>query len=321
MEPTPGQDTVDYSVVIPVYTNEGTLGAVVTRLEEVASRLDGRLEVVFVVDGSPDGSSLVLQRLLPGAGFASQLVTHSRNFGSFAAIRTGLAVARGRMIGVMAADLQEPPELMEQFFAVLGTGDADVVVGRRTSRADPGATALASRIFWSLYRRIVNPQIPPGGVDVFGCTRAVATQLVALGEAHSSLVGQLYWIGYRRAEVPYARQARTEGRSGWTLRKRMRYLLDSVFAFTDIPITVLISAGMVGAVLTAVAGVVVAVSRITGRITEVGYTPLMLVVLLSTFTLLVALGVVGSYVWRTYENSKGRPTSIAMQRERFDGRS
>jgi glycosyltransferase involved in cell wall biosynthesis len=308
----------EFSVVVPVYGNEGTLGAVIERLEGVASRLPGPLEAVFVVDGSPDGSLLVLERLLPGARIASQLVVHSRNFGSFPAIRTGMAAARGRYVGVMAADLQEPPELMEEFFAALRSGEADIAIGRRESRADPAVTSLLSRTFWGLYRRLINPAIPRGGVDVFGCTREVATHLLALGEAHSSLVGLLYWVGFRRVEIPYSRVERTEGRSGWTLRKRVRYMLDSVFSFTDIPISVLSTVGFLGAVTTLLVGLVVFVTWLSGGITEIGYTPLMLVMLFSTFVLLSGLGVVGSYVWRTYENSKARPVSVAMSRQVFD---
>ncbi|MBW0254603.1 glycosyltransferase family 2 protein [Cellulomonas sp. PS-H5] len=308
----------EFSVVIPVYGNEATLGAVIERLEGVAGRLPGPLEAVFVVDGSPDGSLLVLERLLPEAKIAGQIVVHSRNFGSFPAIRTGLAAARGRYIGVMAADLQEPPELMEEFFDVLRSGDADIAIGRRESRADPAVSSFLSRAFWGSYRRLINPAIPRGGVDVFGCTREVAGHLLSLGEAHSSLVGLLYWVGFRRTEVPYSRVPRSEGRSGWTLRKRVRYMLDSVFSFTDIPISLLSTVGFLGAITTALVGVVVFISWLTGNIDEIGYTPLMLVMLFSTFVLLSGLGVVGSYVWRTYENSKSRPVSVAMSRQVYD---
>lgn len=311
---------IRFSVVVPVYGNEGSVAAVVERLEEVATHLEGRLEVVFVVDGSPDGSFEVLQQTLPHASIDSQLITHSRNFGSFPAIRTGMAAARGEYIGVMAADLQEPPELMIDFFAALSTGAADVVVGRRESRADPALNSLMSRTFWGLYRRTINSAIPRGGVDVFGCSREVADAVLALREAHSSLVGLLYWVGYRRLEVPYERVQRTEGKSGWTLHKRVRYLLDSVFSFTDIPISALSTVGSLGSLVTLVVGVVVLVSYLTGRIDEVGYTPLMLVILFSTFVLLSGLGVVGSYVWRAYENSKQRPLSVAASRETFNGR-
>ncbi|WP_263729294.1 glycosyltransferase family 2 protein [Cellulomonas sp. SG140] len=324
--PSPRSDGADlaaaevrYSVIVPVYGNESTLGALIDRLVEVSSRLDGAMEAVFVVDGSPDGSLAVLRRLLPRAGMRSQLVVHSRNFGSFPAIRTGLAAARGTFLGVMAADLQEPPELMEAFFERLAGGEYDVTVGRRESRSDPAISSLASRTFWWLYRRVINPAIPRGGVDVFGCTREVADQLLRLDEAHSSLVAQLYWVGYRRTEVPYERKPRPSGTSGWTFRKRLRYLLDSVFAFTDIPISLLTTVGLLGGALTTVAAVVVFVGWLVGRIVDPGYTPLMLVLLFSTFTLLSGLGIVGSYVWRTFENSKARPVSIAMSIEGFDG--
>ena len=314
------EDQITYSVVVPVYGNERSVVTVVRRLEEVATQLVGALEVVFVVDGSPDTSLEVLQKELPRATIASQLVAHSRNFGSFAAIRTGMGVARGEYIGVMAADLQEPAELMLDFFAALGSGTADVVVGRRESRADPAVNSLMSRTFWGLYRRTINRDIPRGGVDVFGCTREVAASVLALREAHSSLVGLLYWVGYRRLEVPYQRVERTEGKSGWTLHKRVRYLLDSVFSFTDIPISLLSTVGFVGSVLTLAASALVLVSYLTGRIHDVGYTPLMLVMLFSTFVLLSGLGVVGSYVWRAYENSKQRPLSVAASHETFTTR-
>lgn len=315
--PAPEPGAVKYSVVVPVYGNEATVETVVDRLTAVAEKLDGPMEVVFVIDGSPDRSELVLGRVLPRALIASQLVVHSRNFGSFPAIRTGMAAARGQYIGVMAADLQEPPELLASFFEQLASGDYDIAVGRRESREDPALSSVMSRAFWALYRRVINPEIPPGGVDVFGCTAEVAARVLALDEAHSSLVGLLYWVGYRRVEVPYSRVEREHGTSGWSFRKKVRYLLDSVFSFTDLPVAVLTGVGVAGMILTVVASLAVFVGWLSDSVDVSGYTPLMLAILLSTFTLLYGLGVVGSYVWRTYENSKGRPTSIVMSHETF----
>jgi len=312
-----GADRVRYSVVVPVYGNEATLPALIERLKVMARGLDAPMEAVFVVDGSPDGSLLVLRKLLPTSGFPVQLVSHSRNFGSFAAIRTGFAAARGDYVAAMAADLQEPPELVEQFFGHLSSGEYDVAVGVRTGRDDPLTATVLSKAFWSLYRRWVHPDIPAGGVDIFGCTKEVAARLVALDESHTSLVGLLYWLGFRRIGIPYQRAARAEGKSGWSFKRKLRYFLDSVFSFTDVPITILTSIGVIGGVVTLLASVVVIVARLTGTIRESGYTPLMLVMLLSTFTILFGLGVVGSYVWRTYENSKGRPDSVPMSHEVF----
>jgi hypothetical protein len=215
----------------------------------------------------------------------------------------------------MAADLQEPPELMEEFFRILRAGECDVVVGQRTSRQDPALSSVASKSFWWLYRRAINPAIPRGGVDVFGCTRQVVDELLRLGESHSSLVGLLFWVGFRRAEVPYERAPRPAGKSAWTFGKRVHYLLDSVFSFTQIPISLLTAAGVIGSLVTTIVAVVVFVGWLTDRIKNPGYTPLMLVMLFATFTLLTGLGIVGSYVWRTFENSKQRPVSIVRSSE------
>ena len=223
------------SIVVPVYRNQEGIDDLIAALTWISGELDGGLEAVFVVDGSPDDSLAELRRALPGVPFRSQLIAHSRNFGAFAAIRTGFLAARGRYIAAMAADLQEPIDVIREFFAVLATGRFDVVVGTRTSRDDPRMSRALSRTYWSTYRRLVQPQMPKGGVDVFACTADVAARFGELGEAHSSLIGLLYWLGYRRAEVPYARVARAHGRSAWTFRKRFSYLLDSVFAFTALP--------------------------------------------------------------------------------------
>jgi polyisoprenyl-phosphate glycosyltransferase len=313
-------DRPRYSVVVPVYRNEATLPALVERLEGVAGELDAPLEVVFVVDGSPDGSLVLLRRLLAEEeAFSSQLIALSRNFGSFSAIRAGLAVAEGELVAVMAADLQEPVSLVRDFFEGLENGTYDVAVGTRSSRSDPGGSARASRIFWSLYRRLVQPEIPKGGVDVFACTRQVAGELVRMDESHTSLVGLLYWVGFRRVEVPYDRLPRPEGQSAWSFRRKVRYLLDSIFSFTDLPITLIIALGAVGVVVSTVAGVAVLVAWASDQIDVAGYTPLILAVFFMTSLIIIALGIVGSYVWRTYENSKGRPGAVAMSHERFDG--
>ncbi|MDQ6874138.1 MAG: glycosyltransferase, partial [Actinomycetota bacterium] len=119
---------IAYSVVVPVYGNRDTLPDLVARFESIQDALDGELEVVFVVDGSPDDSYVVLRDLLDTGRLRAQLITHSRNFGSYAAIRTGLGAARGDYIAVMAADLQEPPALTLDFFALLSSGEYDIAV-------------------------------------------------------------------------------------------------------------------------------------------------------------------------------------------------
>jgi glycosyltransferase involved in cell wall biosynthesis len=312
------EEPIRYSVVVPVYGNESSLPALVERLIALASSRKGRLEGVFVVDGSPDRSLAVLLDLLSSGTLTAQVLSLSRNFGSFSAIRAGMAAARGDFLAVMAADLQEPVEVVDAFFDKLECDECDVVFGRREGRSDPLMSSLTARTYWWLYRRFVNPEIPVGGIDVFGCTRAVAERVIQFPETHTSLVGLLFWVGYRREFVPYRRQPRHSGRSAWSTRRKLRYLLDSVYAFTDLPIVLLQIVGAIGLIVSLAVGVVVFVAWAMGAIRQPGYTPLMIAIVGSTSALLVALGVVGSYVWRTYENSKGRPLELVATHEVFD---
>ena len=307
-----------YSVVVPVYRSEETLASLVARLDTLAAKLEGALEAIFVVDGSPDGSHMLLRDLLEHEReFSSQLIALSRNFGAFRAVKAGMDSARGEIVAVMAADLQEPASLIEEFFERLDTGEYDVAVGVRTGRNDPARDAAASRAFWWVYRKLVQPEIPPGGVDVFACTSAVARELARFEESNTSLIGLLYWLGFRRIDVPYERQPRPAGKSAWSLRKRVRYLQDSIYSFTNLPIAAITVLGVVGVLASVSYACMVFAFWAAGRIDVEGYTPLMLALLFMASSVLIGLGIVGSYVWRTYENSKGRPTAVTMTHERF----
>lgn len=303
-----------YSLVVPVYKNELNIPALIEATRGLNDALAGKLEAVFVVDGSPDRSFALLRDAIDGLPFPAQLIAHSRNFGSFPAIRTGLAHARGDYFAVMAADLQEPPELVVTFFKALAADECDVAVGARTARSDPALARLGSRLFWGAYRRFVVPEMPPGGVDMFGCNRRFRDQLLALEESRSSLIALIFWLGFRRMLVPYERRARTLGQSAWTLRKKIDYMLDSVFAFTDYPIRLLMRAGLLGMGAAAIVAVIVVVARLINQITVPGYAATMLAVLFLGALNLFGLGVVGAYAWRAYENSKGRPLAVVALR-------
>jgi hypothetical protein len=306
------------SVVVPVYHNVDTLPELVRRLENTSRELAGRLEAVFVIDGSPDDSGALLRTLLSDSPLRSRLAWHSRNFGAFAAVRTGLGLACGSCIAVLSADLQEPIELLVEFNAALSSGCHDVALGVRRSRQDPALSQIGARWFWAVYCRWVQPQMPRGGVDVFACTPKVRDALLELEESNSSLVGLLIWLGFRRIEIPYHRQPREHGRSGWTLRKKVRYLLDSIFSFTDMPINLLLFVGVSGVLASTAGALFVFLAWLFVGTRVAGYTPIMLTLLVMGSLTLSGLGLVGSYVWRTYENSKHRPSAVKTLVETFD---
>lgn len=302
---------VAYSLIIPVYRNEENIPDLILALGELASAIEA-FEVVFVVDGSPDNSAELLAQNLPGARFTWQLVELSRNFGAFSAIRQGLALARGQCLAVMAADLQEPPGLIIEFFRELNSGLCDVIVGVRASRDDPLPTRLSSQIYWWLYKRLIMRQVPTGGVDVFGCNRAFCTALLGLEERDSSLIGQLFWLGFRRKEIKYQRRPRRVGNSAWSFRRRFRYMMDSIFAFSDLPISILLWLGTGGIVASFVLAVVIVGAWIWGDIDVRGYVPIMLAIVFFGSIMIFGQGILGCYLWRISENSKKRPLSIVL---------
>lgn len=306
------------SLIIPVYKNIDTIEPLIAAVRLLATTMPDNLEVVFVVDGSPDNSYSLIKQQLESTTFQAQVIQLARNFGSFAAIRTGMTVATGDYFAVMAADLQEPPELVGDFFKILATEEIDLVCGRRIDRNDPAASKLAASMFWWFYRRLVQPQVPPGGVDVFGCNKNVRDALLKFEENNSSLIGQLFWLGFRRKDLAYTRQPRAgTGKSAWTFRKKWRYMVDSVFSFTDLPINILIWLGTLGVIGSICLSAIVSTAWLTGVVNVLGYTPIMLVLAFSTSLNLLATGILGAYVWRTFENTKRRPLAIMMTQEHF----
>jgi glycosyltransferase involved in cell wall biosynthesis len=306
-----------FSLVIPVYRNEGSVPDLLAVLAQLSAQMNGEFEAVLVVDGSPDHSLELLAEALPEAEFASQLIALSRNFGSFNAIRAGLAAARGELLAVMAADLQEPPELNLAFREKLLTGQYDVLVGTREGRGDPLAKRLSSAMFWACYRGLVQREVPRGGVDVFACTREFRDHLLALHERNTTLVGLIFWLGFRRGEVSYKRRERRHGKSAWSVLRRVRYLLDSAFAFSDLPMKLMAALGVLGMALSVVLALIVVYAKLTGHISVPGYAATVLTVMFFGGLNSLGVGLLGEYVWRTFENTKGRPGYVVAQHRRF----
>ena len=306
------------TLVIPVYRNEGSLPDLLRAVATLHQQLDGQMQAVFVIDGSPDRCYELLRAALPLQSFPSKLALLSRNFGSFPAIRAGLALCESERYAVMAADLQEPPQLVLDMDRALRTEPVDVVVGTRSGREDPLLSRLPAQLFWTLYRKYVVPEVPPGGVDVFGCNRTFRDSLLQLDERHSSLIAQIFWLGFRRKLIYYVRQTRQHGKSAWTVKKKINYLMDSVFSFTDLPIRLLVRVGGTTAALAGLLGVVVAIGRLTGFISVPGYAMTILTIVFLGAVNLFGLGIVGSYAWRIYENTKGRPHTVTMRLHDFE---
>lgn len=306
------------AVVVPVYGNEGEIENLLNAMQWLDDQLKGSFETIFVVDGSPDKSLFELEAMLPNFKFKSSLVNLTRNFGSFSAIRTGLSLANATAIGVMAADLQEPKELMLDFLRSIEEKGSDVVFGVRSERNDPALSSFSSDLFWKLYRRFVAPEIPEGGVDIFAVTPEFRDKLLMLNESNSSLISQLFWIGGNRDFAEYIRAERLIGTSSWTFKKKLKYLNDSVFSFTDLPVKLLVRLGVIGLIISVVLGSATVAAKYLGEVPVPGYALTMLTILFFGALNSLGLGFVGNYAWRAYENTKQRPLALTQSIKRFN---
>ncbi len=305
------------SLIVPVYKNEANLDRLLPALVDLSGKSPEPMEVVLVIDGSPDRCEEILKQRLPVLPLRSRLLVLSRNFGSFAAIAAGLQAATGDYFTVMAADLQEPPELTLQSLECLCSGRADIVFGYRLGRSDPGLSQLFSELFWWIYRTFVVKEMPRGGVDIFSCTRQVRDRLLEFREVNTNLLALLFWLGFRRQFIGYHRQPRLEGKSAWSLAKKLHYCLDSIFSFTDLPIQLLLYTGIAGLGFSVLFGAVLLIAKLRGAISVPGYTPIVLTIVFFGALTCLALGIIGQYMWLGLQNARQRPNFIVASSQEY----
>ena len=300
---------VKLSVVVPVYHNQETLRELYVRLSGACSTIaPGSYELIFVNDGSGDWSWEVLSQIA-SADLSVRAISLSRNFGSQAAILAGLAHASGDMVGVIAADLQEPPELISDLYRACDAG-AEIALASRSTRGDPWTTRQFASIFYALLRRFALPEMPVGGFDCFVASRRVGLLLLDHARPNVYLPGELLWLGFSRTVIPYDRLARPAGTSMWTFWKKFRFLVDSFVAFSYTPIRITSTLGLSFAMAGFLYATVILSLRITSGFPVEGWASLAVIVLILGGVQLIVLGTLGEYVWRTLDTGRNRPLYI-----------
>ena len=305
------------SIVVPVFKNEESIDRLLNRVTSLASSLVGDVEAIFVVDGSPDSSLSLLQTSLPNTTFDSKVILLSRNFGAFSAIRAGLREADGTATVVMAADLQEPISLIEELLGLVVKDGVDVAVGVRQARKDSFVSRFLSSSFWRFFNRLTTLEMPKGGVDIFALSRDARQKINEFEESSTSLVGLIYWIGFKRQEVSYLREKRAEGVSSWSLRKRINYAKDSITAFSEIPLSIFLWSGVIGALVSLLLVVVLIVRLFMNQNDDISRQLVSIGLLFVVSYLMSGLGLLGTYLWRVSDNVRKRPDSITWKKWEF----
>ncbi len=297
------------SLVIPVYYNEENLRTLYDDIKEkFIDVIDYDYEIVMVNDGSKDKSFEVMEELAKKDSNIKN-ISLSRNFGSHAAILCGLVHSTGDCAIVKAADLQEPTELIHEMVDSWKSGN-NVVLAVRAGRDESKSQTFFANFYYSLVRKTALPNMPKQGFDVYLLDRKVIEVVKNLDEKNSALTGQILWSGFKTGIVPYHRLAREVGKSRWTLKKKIRLVKDTLFSFTSLPISVVFGIGTLSVATAVIWGISVFISYLCGKINAVGWTSLFIFNLLSFGIIMTTLGILGEYLWRTFDASRNRPTYI-----------
>ena len=300
---------VTLSTIVPVYHNQATLPELHARLTATCNdTLHLSFEIIYVNDGSADNSASTLT-IIAAADERARIVTLSRNFGSQAAIMAGIAHASGDYVAMIAADLQEPPEILADLWTACQNG-AEIALATRSTRGDPWASRLFATLFYTALRRFAIPAMPPGGFDCFLATRRVGDLLLAHARPNLYLPGELLWLGFERAIIPYDRLTRPSGRSMWTFWKKVRFLLDSFVAFSYAPIRLTSAIGLLVAIIGFLYAAVILGLRVTTGFPIEGWASLAVIVLVLGGVQLVVIGTLGEYLWRALDLARGRPLYV-----------
>lgn len=306
------------SIVAPAYNEEKNLPAFIAAIVPVLEKLGETFEIVFVDDGSRDGTRGML------AAAASQdkrikVVALARNFGKDVALSAGLAHASGRAVIPIDCDLQHPVELIPEFVAKWREG-FDMVLGVRSKRDEEGFLRRSmSQTYYKVMRMMTSVEIPPNAGDFRLIDRKIIDVIVKMPERHRFMKGIFAWPGFKVAKVEFQANVRAnETRSSWSFFKLWRFALDGLFSFSTAPLKLWTYVGALSAAGAFIYLIITLVQKMAFGIAVPGYASLLMVVLFFNGLLLVSNGIQGEYIARIFEEVKGRPLYVVGQTFGFD---
>jgi glycosyltransferase involved in cell wall biosynthesis len=299
------------SVVVPVYQDELSIRAnfftLKTALDSASPLFD--YEIILINDGSTDNSLLILEQLHAEYPQIVGVVNLVRNFGQVAAVIAGLARVSGDCAVIISSDLQDPPELIVEMFNRWRHG-AETVLAIRESRDDPWYNKLASRMFYRLMRRYALASLPSGGFDFFLLDRAVITRVLGSAERNGFLQGQILAASSKIVQIPYKRRARRSGTSGWGPLRKLKYLVDGFVAYSFLPIRLISFLGIATFILALLLSCALVLQNLLFGTAAPGWSSLMIALLVLHGFELLAIGVLGEYVWRALDQIRPRPLYV-----------
>lgn len=300
------------SIVIPVYYNEDNLYPLYDNLrQKFIEKIEYDYEIIMVNDGSKDHSYDVMRKIAKKDPHI-KILSLSRNFGSHAACLCGLSNSTGDCAVIKAADLQEPTELILEMVENWKSGNNVVLACREEREESIGKVGFANLYYW-LVRKTALPTMPKNGFDIYLLDRKVINVINSLDEKNSAITGQILWSGFKTGVVYYTRKAREIGTSKWTLKKKIGLVSDTLFSFSTLPVRFLEIMGALSMLIGIIWAMSVFISKVIGDIPVSGYATLFIFNLLSFGVTMISLGILGEYIWRTFDAARKRPPYIVEE--------
>lgn len=304
------------SIIVPVYYNSDTLEMLYEDMKaKVLEKLED-YEIVFVDDGSGDNSWEIMNRIRQNDDRVV-CIKLSRNFGEHAAILAGLSVCTGDCAVTKQADLQEDSVLLLDMYESWKRGNK-VVLAIRASRDESKVKKFFASLYYLMVRKVINKDMPQGGCDCYLIDRKAIEVLKLMDEKNSSLTLQVMWLGFQTEKIYFDRKDRTVGKSRWTFHKKFKLVVDSMMSFTYFPIRIMEVSGVLFFLAAIVGTILVIRERIVSDQPIAGYASMMCVELFSFGIIMLVLGLLGEYIWRTLEETKKRPPFIIDECQRKD---
>ena len=294
------------SIIVPVYYNQDNLLPLYVDLKEkVLTKLNMEYELIFVDDGSKDKSYEVMQNIAK-LDKNTKNVRLSRNFGEHSALLAGLSQCTGDCAVRKAADLQEPSEMILEMIKKYEEGNK-VVLAVRADREEPISQKAFSNLYAFLMRKLALPNMR---FDTFLIDRQIIDLLVKMQERNTSLMSQILWAGFKTATVPYVRKKREIGKSKWTLSKKIKLVYDSLLSFSYFPIKMITTIGFLSFLISLIVLILIIYKKATGLIDVEGYASIIMIMLMGFGIIMLSIGILGEYLWRTYDAARRRPPYI-----------
>lgn len=299
----------EISIVIPLYNESKTLPHLISRLNGVIDKSDFSIEVVLVNDGSTDNTAELIQQVaLIDCNYSGILL--ARNYGHQIALSAGLSAARGtEAVFIIDGDLQDPPELLHEFYNKFKEGN-DVVYAIRKKRKEVFFKRWCYFLFYRLQKSIVNIDIPIDSGDFSLISRRVVDIMNSMPEESKYIRGIRTWIGLQQVGITYDRDARIAGDSKYSFKMLLKLAFNGIFNFSEFPIKFITSLGLFSVSVSVIFLITVLFKKIAFGTVPEGYTSLLIAIVMFNGVLLLSIGVIGEYVLRIFFQVKGRPPFI-----------